>query len=61
LRKGQLEGAIRILLGIGTKQFGPVPPADRATIEGMTDLEHLRRLIDRLLDAISWDDLLATP
>jgi predicted transposase YdaD len=68
-RKGELEGqrkgrcaeAIRFLLAIGGKRFGPVPPAIRATIEGMTDLEHLERLTDRLLDASGWDDLLATP
>jgi hypothetical protein len=60
-RIGQCKAAIRFLLEIGGKRFGLVPPAVRASMEGMTDLERLERLTDRLLDATSWDDLLATP
>jgi predicted transposase YdaD len=61
LREGQRQAAIRLLCELGRKRFGPVPPATLADIEGITSPERLERLADRLLDATSWDDLLATP
>jgi hypothetical protein len=45
---------------ISRRDFGPVPSATLAEIERGTSQECLERLTDRLLDATSWDDLLAT-
>jgi hypothetical protein len=30
-------------------------------LEGITDLERIKRILDRLLDAADWQDLLDTP
>ena len=59
--KGRVEESRRILLRVGTKQFGPPDPATEATLQGLDDLDRLERMADALVTAQSWQELLATP
>lgn len=59
--EGKAEEAVAILLRQGRKRFGEPSKAQADTLAGITDLARLESLTDRILDAVSWDDLLATP
>lgn len=56
---GRLEEARDTILRIGERSFGPPDQRTRARIEGMTDLNCLKQVIDRLLSPTGWSDLLA--
>ncbi len=61
LDEGRVDEARRLLLRLGCKRFGE-PSADQAAqLQAFTDVDHLERLSERLLDAASWPDLLGTP
>jgi hypothetical protein len=61
LDEGRADEARRLLLRQGRKRFGE-PTTDLAgQLQAIADLERLERLSERLLDAASWQDLLATP
>jgi hypothetical protein len=55
-----IEGEQRLLLRLGTKQFGEPDAATRAAIEAIHDIDRLEALGDRIIDADirGWDDLL---
>ena len=57
--KGRVEEARRILLRQGRRRFGPPAPHVVAAIEATTDLGQIEQWIDRVLDAATWDELLA--
>lgn len=61
---GKKEGAIeelrKILLRLGEKRFGPADPATQAALAGITDLDRLERMSERMLVAAGWEELLAT-
>jgi predicted transposase YdaD len=57
--EGRTEEARNILLRLGTKRFGPLPPHIQAEIAGIASVERLERLTDRVLDVESWEELLA--
>jgi predicted transposase YdaD len=61
LEKGRVEGIQRILLHQGRKKFGEPEEATRRALMGITDLDRLDRLSDRLLEVSTWQELLATP
>ena len=61
LDEGRLEGTQDVLLRLAAKKFGPVPAATETAVRALTDRERLERMIERVYDATSWDDLLATP
>ena len=66
LRKGKAEGKLegkadeakRILLRQGRKRFGQPQASVNSQIESLADLRRPERLIDRVPDAKSWDDLI---
>jgi predicted transposase YdaD len=63
--KGRAEGRVEArrddLLLLGRRRFGdPSASADTA-LRNITDADRLARMIAALLDASSWDELLATP
>jgi predicted transposase YdaD len=72
LREGKAEGRAegraegtrqelhKVLLRQGRKRFGPPDSATAAALEAISDLDRLERMSDRMLEAASWDDLLAT-
>jgi hypothetical protein len=61
LKKGVAQGAQATLLRLGAKRFGPASPAVEAAIHAITDPDRLDRLTDRVLDVVSWDELVRTP
>ena len=60
-KRGQVEGAQRMLRIVGGKRFGPLPPRLEAAFAGFDDIDDLEDLVDRLFDISSWDELLAAP
>jgi predicted transposase YdaD len=58
--EGQVDEARRILLGLGRKKLGEPQEHVLSRIAAMQDLDHLNRLLDRILEAPSWEDLLAS-
>jgi hypothetical protein len=63
LGEGREDEAKSIILRQGQKRFGPADEATNARLKGITDLDRLDRLVDRLFDgaATTWQDLLDTP
>ena len=58
LAKGRDEEARRILLDLGRRKLGQPDESVIARIAGLTDLEFLNLLINRILDASTWAELL---
>ena len=62
--EGRAEGAVEqakaALLHLGHKKFGPPDERVQAELSVLGDLERLNKLIDRILDVSSWDDLLGS-
>ena len=59
--EGKLEGVRSSLLRLAAKRFGPPPPAAETAVLAVTDAERLQRMTDRVLDAATWAEILATP
>jgi hypothetical protein len=61
LRVRREEQAKKYILRLAQKRFGPADEAIKARLNGITDLERLDRLHDRILDSTGWQDLLDMP
>ncbi len=60
--EGKREALHYVVLSTGRRRFGKAASRKQKTqLHAITDLAHLERIRDRLLDADSWEDLLATP
>jgi predicted transposase YdaD len=59
--KGRLEDARGTVFRQGRLKFGEPDPGTVAAINVIHDLEQLHRMADAILNAKSWDDVLATP
>ncbi|MFO0954490.1 MAG: hypothetical protein U0835_25685 [Isosphaeraceae bacterium] len=57
--EGRLEAERRVLLRQGSRRFGPPDDATRARVEAIKDPAALEAILDRVLDASSWEELLA--
>ena len=57
--RGKVESNQKNLIRFGTWKFQEPSEDVKRRIEAIEDLERLERLLDRLRDATSWDDLLA--
>jgi Domain of unknown function (DUF4351) len=55
------EEARKIILRQGRLRFGSISPAVEAALQGITDVERLERMSERLLTASTWQDVLSTP
>ena len=51
----------RMILSLGRHRFGAAQAMTVAALEAIQDGERLMRIEENLLDATTWDDLLATP
>ena len=62
IEEGEEVKAKNVILHQAQKRFGPPGESIAARLQGITDLDRLDRLIDRLFDAtaMSWQDLLDT-
>ena len=58
--QGALEEGRRILLRQGAKRFGAASAEQTAAVQAISDRERLERMAERVIDAIDWNDLLAT-
>jgi hypothetical protein len=58
IRRGKIQDARETLLLQGETRWGAAPEAVRLRIDGLSDLQELRRLLVRVLSATSWGDLL---
>ena len=56
--KGQAMEARRALVIAGSRRLGDPDEAIRGAIEAIHSVERLERLLSRLFDVESWDDLL---
>ena len=61
LDRGEMKSLHETILHLGHKRFGQPEEATLAALKAITDLERLKRLRERLLEAGSWQELLATP
>lgn len=61
LEQGELKAVRKFLLRLGRKRFGEDDENVRTALEGITDLERLERLLERLLEVSTWQELLQTP
>ena len=61
LEEGALREARKLLLMQGQKRFHRTPKAVKAAIENITDRAHLKKLLLRVWDTASWQELLALP
>jgi hypothetical protein len=63
-RKGESQGLVKeaqsVILRTGAKKLGIVFETVTAATGAITLHDRLERMIDRVLDANDWDDLLAT-
>jgi hypothetical protein len=59
--EGQEKHAKKSILRLGMRRFGPTNQSIESALSSITDLDRLDRLLDRILDASSWKDLLDTP
>ena len=59
-QKGEVLGLRRAILRGGANRFGAIPLSLRTDLEAIHDIERLERMIDRILSASDWTELLAT-
>ena len=60
--EGRLEEVREDIRRLGERKFQTSPPTHvQTTLEGIVDLEQLKYLLERILDAGSWDELIAPP
>lgn len=58
--EGREKNAKDTLLKQGSRRFGHASLAEESVLKALTDLERLDRMLDRIFDATSWQDLLDT-
>jgi hypothetical protein len=59
--EGREQQAKRDILRLGTKRCGPPGASITTQIEGITDIDRLERIHDRMLEVETWEALLETP
>lgn len=60
IRKGEIRAHQRDLLRIGGRRFGPAKPEIENALRAIVDCERLDRMVGRVLDVATWEELLAT-
>jgi hypothetical protein len=59
--EGREKEAKKGISRLGKRRFGPPEKDIELALEAITDLDRLERVLDRILDATNWQDLLDTP
>jgi hypothetical protein len=59
--EGRMEEAKAGILFLAKKRFGPAEESMITRLCAISDLDLLDRILDRLIEATSWHDLLETP
>lgn len=60
LEEGKVAGTRATILRLGAKKFGVPPEEIVKPLEEITDLGRLERMSERLLEAGSWQEVVAT-
>ena len=60
LDEGELKQA-QHGVALGEKKFGPAPDDVVTAVKGIEDLARLERLQERILDVVTWQELLQLP
>jgi hypothetical protein len=60
LEEGRVDEVRHDIIELGAEKFGPPDRATVAAIDGLNDLDTLRRLLRTILRTTTWQDLLAT-
>jgi len=58
--EGMTQAGQNLLRLQGRKRFGAPKPEQESQLQSIADIGRLERMGERMLDAVSWDDLLAT-
>jgi hypothetical protein len=61
LDRGQEKHAKRAILLVGGDRLGPPDESVKARLDGITDLDHLDRILLCAAKAASWQEILETP
>lgn len=59
MEEGKIEMLLATILRQGTKRFGKPTPATEKRLQRIQSRKRLEELTDKILDAKSWDELLA--
>lgn len=59
--EGREIQARKMIQKLGTRKLGPPDEATITLLEGITDIDRLEQILERVFDATSWQDLLDTP
>ena len=59
--EGREKEIKQVIFRLGKRRFGPAGQNHESAVQAITDLDRLERLVDRILDASDWEDLLTTP
>jgi len=58
VQEGFLEGLLSTLLRQGSRRFGPPSEQQVSKLNALTDTDQLDRMIDRVYDGQSWEEVL---
>ena len=61
LDEGQEKHARKAVLLVGEERLGPPDASVKGRLDGMSDLDHLDRMLRRAATASSWQEILDTP
>jgi predicted transposase YdaD len=61
LEEGEEKQARKAIQRLAQKRFGPADEHTLARLQAVSDLPRLERILDRVLEATGWDDMLQTP
>lgn len=57
--KGRIEEARKTILTLGRKRLGELSPTVQASLDAVLDVDSLDKIIERILDVETWDELLS--
>jgi hypothetical protein len=61
LDEGRVMFAKKAVLAVGEERFGLADEAVKAQVDGIGDLERLKRMLLRAVNAANWQEILDTP
>jgi hypothetical protein len=61
IEEGAIKGQVLVFLRLGSRKFGPPDLDSESELKSIRDPGRLKRLVDAILTAKSWQEFLATP
>lgn len=59
--EGQLIEARRLVTRVAAKRLGPAPATAQSTLDAVDTLDTLEKMVDRVFEVETWDELLRPP